>query len=239
MLVDSSVKEAFMVRAKKSVGLVFVAAVLVFGVAASAYAMDFDAYVVGDVAAWMLNNDTGAAVTGIHIEFDQEVTITSKVEVGGLLPALGGPTGTTFDFNGGSLVAGGTLILEWQPADAKPSYILWMNGERAAGRPYFTTVAQLGYLFGVGIVHLRESNPALLGAAFAQFFADNQAYLAGVSAALGMSLADSLMPIIMSAPAEGIQNFFNTIVGMLGVTSIGDLLEGAVDFSSLLNALGL
>jgi hypothetical protein len=79
----------------------------------------------------------------------------------------------------------------------------------------------------------------MLGAAFAQFFADNKDYLAVVSSSLGMSLADSLMPIIMSAPAEGIQNFFNTIVGMLGVTSIGDLLEGAVDFSSLLNALGL
>jgi len=54
-----------------------------------------------------------------------------------------------------------------------------------------------------------------------------------------MSLQDSLMPIIMSAPAEGIQNFFNTIVGMLGVTSIEDLLQGAVDFSALLGALGL
>jgi hypothetical protein len=239
MLVDSSVKEAFMIRARNSVGCVFVVAALVLGAAVAAYGVDFDAYVVGDVAAWMLNNDTGAAVTGIHIEFDQEVTITSKVEFGGFLPALGGPTGTTFDFNGGSLVAGGTLILEWQPAEAKPSYILWMNGERAAGAPYFTTVSQLGYLFGVGIVHLREANPEALGAAFAKFFEDNAAYLAQVSQSLGMSLQDSLMPIIMSAPAEGIQNFFNTIVGMLGVTSVEDLLQGAVDFSALLGALGL
>ncbi|MDD5646108.1 MAG: hypothetical protein PHW86_02935, partial [Candidatus Bipolaricaulis sp.] len=196
-----------MVRAKKSVGLVFVVAVLALGLGSTAYAVDFDAYVVGDVAAWMLNNDTGAAVTGIHIEFDQEVTITGKVEIGGLLPALGGPTGTAFDFNGGSLVAGGTLILEWQPADAKPTYILWMNGERAAGKPYFTSVAQLGFLFGQGIVHLREANPEALAAAFAQFFADNAEYLTQVSQSLGMSLQDSLMPIIMSAPAEGIQNF--------------------------------
>ncbi len=228
-----------MVRAKKSVGWVLVVAVLALGAGCAVYAMDFDAYVVGDVAAWMLNNDTGAAVTGIHIEFDQEVTITNKVEIGGLLPALGGPTGTTFDFNGGSLVAGGTLILEWQPADAKPTYILWMDGERAAGRPYFTSVAQLGFLFGQGIVHLREVNPEALAAAFAQFFADNAEYLAQVSQSLGMSLQDSLMPIILSAPAEGIQNFFNTIVGMLGVTSLEDLLQGAVDFSALLTVLGL
>ena len=47
------------------------------------------------------------------------------------------------------------------------------------------------------------------------------------------------MPIIMSSPAEGIENFFNTVIGMLGVTSLDDLLNGPVDFSALLALAGL
>jgi hypothetical protein len=42
----------------------------------------------------------------------------------------------------------------------------------------------------------------------------------------------------MSAPAEGISNFFNTLIGMLGATSIEDVLEGDVDFSALMVLLG-
>jgi hypothetical protein len=240
MLSEYPVKEAYMLQRKKNAWLVLGVAIvsLVMGTVA-AYGLDFAAYVVGDTAAWLFNNGTGTTVTGFHIEFDQAVTITSKVEWGGLLPALGGATGTTFDFNGGTLVAGGTLDLEWQPASAVPTYAMWMNGAQPAGAPYFTTIAQLGYLFGQGIVHVREVNPAALNAAFAQFFADNADYLASVSQALGMSLADSLMPIILTAPAEGIQNFFSTIVGMLGVTSLEGVLQGDVNFSSLFALLGL
>ena len=196
-------------------------------------------YVAGDTAVWFFNNTIGAPVTGLHIEFDQEVTIVNKVEVGGYLIALGPATGTVFDFAGGELVAEGTVQLDWQPADAVPTFVMWLSGERAVGKPYFTTIAKLGYLFGQGIAHAREADPAGLAAAFAQFFADNEAYFIGLSESLGMSIQDSLMPIILSAPAEGIENFFNTIVGMLGVTSLDTLLEGAVNWGSLLALLGL
>ena len=96
----------------------------------------------------------------------------------------------------------------------------------------------MGYLFGQGIVYLRQANPAALQAAFGQFFADNAAYFAVLAQTLGMSLQDSLLPIIMSAPAEGIQNFFNTIVGMLGVTDLQSLVGGDVSFNALFKVLG-
>jgi hypothetical protein len=240
-MLGSVVKEDSMLRTNKVVWLLATTAVVVMLSASAALAApDFArAYVVGNTAAWEISNVTGGAVTGIHLEFSQEVTITSKLEFGGYLPALGPATGTTFDFNGGSLVAGGTVILEWEPASAQPTFIIWMNGAQPAGKPYFTTLDKLGYLFGQGIVYLRQTNPAALQAAFAQFFADNGAYFVLLSQSLGMSLQDSLLPIIMSAPAEGIQNFFNTIVGMLGVTSLQDLVGGSVNFGALFQALGL
>ncbi len=220
--------------------LAMTAAVVMLGTVAALGATNFvHQYVAGTSAVWEIDNLTGAAVTGVHIEFDQPVTITNKVEIGGYLPALGPATGTTFDFNGGSLVADGVVILEWQPIDAQPTLVMWMNGARPVGAPYFTTIQQLGYLFGQGIVHLREANPAALQAAFAQFFADNAAYFGVLSQTLGISLQDSLLPVILSAPAEGIQNFFNTIVGMLGVTDLQGLLGGDVNFNALFVALGL
>jgi hypothetical protein len=192
----------------------------------------------GDVALWLLNNTTGATVTGLQIEFDQAVTIVTSNAIGGNLVPAQGTTGSAFTFVG-ELVSQGTLPLEWQPATAKPTFIMWLSGARAVGTPYFTTIDKLGYLFGQGIVYVRQANPAALNAAFAQFFADNAAYFVQLSQSLGMSLQDSLLPIIMSAPAEGIQNFFNTVVGMLGVTDLQGVLGGAVDFSALLELLGL
>jgi hypothetical protein len=195
-------------------------------------------YVAGDTAVWFFNNATGMDVTGLQVEFDQEVTIVNKIEFGGGLMPLGELKGTAFTFVG-ALVKYGAVQLDWQPATAVPTYAIWLSGQRAAGRPYFTTVAKLGYLFGQGIVYLREADPAGLAAAFEQFFLDNAEYLAGLSASLGMSLQDSLMPIIMASPAEGIENFFNTIVGMLGVTTLEGVLQGGIDFSALFAALGL
>jgi len=192
----------------------------------------------GDVALWLLNNTTGATVTGLQIEFDQAVTIVTSNAIGGNLVPAQGTTGSAFTFLG-ELVSQGTLPLEWQPATAKPTFIMWLSGARAVGTPYFTTLDKLGYLFGQGIVYVRQANPAALNAAFGQFFADNAAYFVQLSQALGMSLQDSLLPIIMSAPAEGIQNFFNTIVGMLGVTDLQSLVGGSVNFSSLFGLLGL
>jgi len=196
-------------------------------------------YVAGDTAVWFFNNTIGAPVTGLHIEFDQEVTIVNRVEVGGHLIALGPATGTVFDFAGGELVAEGTVQLDWQPVTATPVLVQWLSGTAPAGSPYFASVAVLGRLFGQGIVMARELNPEGLAAAFAQFFADNEEYFVALSETLGMSLQDSLMPIILSAPAEGIENFFNTIVGMLGVTSLDTLLGGDVNWSALLTLLGL
>jgi len=221
----------------KTVGLVLVL-VAILSCAAWAQATWLVPYVAGDTAVWFFNNTTGGDVTGLQIEFDQEVTIINKLEIGGALMPLGEMTGTAFTLVGG-LVKYGTLQLDWQPASAVPTYAIWLSGERGVGTPHFTTIAKLGYLFGQGIVHLREADPAGLAVAFEQFFLDNAAYLAGLSESLGMSLQDSLMPIIMSSPAEGIENFFNTIVGMLGVTDLAGVLEGGIDFSALFNALGL
>jgi len=195
-------------------------------------------YVTGSTAVWLFNNTSGMEVTGLQVEFDQEVTIVNKVEFGGLLTSLGPLTGTTFTLVGG-LVSNGTLELDWQPANAVPTFAIWLSGERAVGKPFFTTIAKLGYLFGQGIVQVRETDPAALAAAFEQFFADNAAYLAGLSESLGMSLADSLMPIIMASPAEGIENFFNTIMGMLAVTELSDVMAGDVNFGALFALLGM
>jgi hypothetical protein len=218
--------------------------VLVLGLAltfsAAAFAADWviPGAPTADRAVWTMNNMTGIDATGLHLEFEQEVTILYKLEVGGLLAPVGEMTGMVFDFVG-TLPNYGAVIFEWQPIDAVPALTMWMSGVQPIGTPYFTTVAKLGYLFGQGIVHVREANPLALQAAFDQFFLDNGEYLEGLSESLGMSLADSLMPIIMTSPAEGIENFFNTIVGMLGVTTLDGVLEGGIDFSALFNLLGL
>jgi len=191
-----------------------------------------------DSAIWLIDNTTGAPVTGLHLEFSQEVTIVGKVDVGGNLVAVGELTGTSFDFVG-ELCNLGTVIFEWQPIDAVPALVQWLSGTSPVGAPFFTSVQVLGRLLAEGIVAARETDPAALQAGFQQFFADNADYLASLSESLGMSLADSLMPIIMSSPAEGIENFFNTVIGMFGVTSLDDLLSGPVDFSALLHMIGL
>ncbi len=221
----------------KTVGLVLVL-VTILSLTAWTQATWLVPYVAGDTAVWFFNNATGADVTGLQIEFDQEVTIVNKLEFGGALMPMGALTGTTFTLVG-EIVKYGAVQLDWQPANAVPTFAVWLSGAKAVGIPHFTTISKLGYLFGVGIVHLRETDPVGLGAAFEQFFVDNAEYLAGLSESLGMSLQDSLMPIIMASPAEGIENFFNTIVGMLGVTDLAGVLEGGIDFSALFGALGL
>jgi len=204
-----------------------------------AQGVSMDPHVVGDTAVWYFSNAVGVPVTGLQLEFDQEVTITNKLDMGGFLPLLTPATGTAFTFAGGSLAVNGILELSWQPADAVPTFAMWLSGQAPIGAPFFTTIAKLGYLFGQGIVALREANPAALGAAFELFFMDNADYLAGLAASTGLDLATSLMPIIMASPAEGIENFFNTVVGMLGVTTLEGVLTGGIDFSSLFAALGM
>ena len=227
-----------MIRTKYLWIVLCLVACLSFAASATAVAPWIDMYVTGSTAVWLFNNTSGMDVTGLQVEFDQEVTIVNKVEFGGAVTSLGPLTGTTFTLVGG-LVSNGTLELDWQPANAVPTFAIWLSGESAVGKPFFTTIAKLGYLFGQGIVHVRETDPAALAAAFEQFFADNAAYLAGLSESLGMSLADSLMPIIMASPAEGIENFFNTIMGMLGVTELTEVVAGDVNFGALFALLGI
>jgi hypothetical protein len=224
---------------KTFVGMVL--GLLLFGLSGVVFAGDVDValYGAGEITVGMFHNKVGTPVTGFHIEFDREVTIVNKIEFGGFLPALGGLTGTTFDFAGGELARGGTLELDWQPAEATPVFVQWLVGASPAGTPYFTTLDALGRLLGEGIVMLREQNPELLAATFEAFFALNEEFLAGLEQSLGMSLRDSLLPVIMSAPAEGIQNFFNTMIGMLGVTTLEELLQGDVDLSPLLALVGM
>ncbi len=212
---------------------------LVLSATAFAGGVEIATYEASGATAGLITNTVGEAVTGLHIEFDQEVTIVNKIEFGGYLPLLGEMTGTSFDFAGGELVAGGMIELDWEPAEATPVLIQWISGISPIGAPYFTTVEVMGRLLGAGIVAARENDPAQLQAAFAQFFADNAEFFVSVSESLGMSLADSLMPIIMTAPAEGIANFFNTLVGMLGATSLEDVTQGSVNFAALFALLGI
>ena len=223
---------------EKKYAILGVLVLLLATTAAFAGGVDTAFYPAGGYTVAVLTNTTGAEVTGLHIEFDQEVTITNKIEIGGYLPATGPMTGTAFNFAGGSLVAAGGVEIDWQPADAKPVLISWLSGGKPVGVPYFTSLDVFGLLLGKGIVAMREANAERLNAIFAKFFADNKDYFDQVSQSMGMPLEQSLMPIIMSAPAEGIANFFSTLVGMLGASTLDDVLHGDVDFSALMALIG-
>ncbi|MCD5416700.1 hypothetical protein LR032_06440 [Candidatus Bipolaricaulota bacterium] len=212
---------------------------LVVSAVAFAGGVDVAFYQAGPVTVGMITNTVGAAVTGLRIEFDQEVTLVNKIEFGGYLPLLGEMTGTSFYFAGGELVAGGTVQLDWKPAEATPVLIQWISGVAPIGAPFFTTVEVLGRLLGEGIVAVREADPELLQAAFAQFFADNEVLFAELAVALGMPLDAAIMPVIMTAPAIGIANFFATLAGMFGATTVDDILRGDINFDALLAILGL
>ncbi|MCK5585132.1 hypothetical protein KAJ02_03590 [Candidatus Bipolaricaulota bacterium] len=221
---------------------------LSFAVSATAVAPWIETHAAGDTMVWFFNNTTGETANILHLEFEQEVTITNYIALGGDMVLLGPLTGTTFDFGRippavGSLVKYGTFQVDL-PLGAVPALAQLLKMDEVGntipiGSPFFTSIAVLGRLFGIGIVAVREANPDALLAAFEQFFMDNAAYLAGLSESLGMSLADSLMPIIMASPPEGIENFFNTIMGMLGVTDLSDVVAGAVDFGALFALLGM
>lgn len=193
---------------------------------------------VGEVALVSFSNTTGTTVNVLHLEFDQEVTVTYYVAIGGGLTLLGEAAGAVFDF-AGELIPYGELFVNWEPAAAFPVFGQWLEGTSPVGSTFIGSTAVLGRLFGQGIVAVREANPAALGAAFEQFFLDNAVFFAGLVASIGIDLETSLMPIILTAPAEGIENFFNTIVGMLGVSSLEEVVGGDVNFSSLFALLGL
>lgn len=219
-----------------------VAIVLSIGLVVAGQAVNLELYVPGAKAVALIHSTLETPVTGLHMEFDREVTVFNKVEIGGFLPLVSPSTGTSFDFAGGTLSKLGTVILEWEPADAAPFLIQWISGTDPIGEPFIVieaymaslSLADFGMLLAEGIVTVREQDPLALQAAFGAFFAANEAYFAGLEASLGMPLADSLMPVIISSPAEGIVNFFMTLVGMLQIDSVGSLMTGAVDFMPLL-----
>ena len=152
-----------------------------------------EVYSAGDAAVWFFNNTTGEEAAILHLEFEQEVTISSALAIGGHLVPTGPLTGTAFDF-AGTLMSGGVFQVYVEPATAVPALAQWLKMDELGntsplGSPYFTSIAVLGRLFGIGIVAVREANPDALLAAFAQFFEDNADYLAVVSESIGMSLA--------------------------------------------------
>jgi hypothetical protein len=228
-----------MSRRKAVLLVVGLVALVSFGVVAQlpAWILSYTSPFGGPNAHISFVNGTGVTVNVLHLEFEQEVTLTYNIAIGGTLMSLGGDMGTAFDL-AGELINYGEIYTVWEPVTAFPVFAQWLVGTSPAGSPFIGSIAVLGRLFGQGIVALRESDPMALAAAFDQFFADNGEYLAGLSASLGMDLASQLMPIIMEAPAEGIENFFNTIVGMLGVTSLEEVIGGELDFSALFAALG-
>mgnify|MGYP005838451907 CR=1 FL=1 len=231
-----------MIRTKNLLLVLGLVAGMSLAATADVVAPWIDMHMAGGTAVWFFNNTTEETATILHLEFEQEVTISNYITVGGGMVPMGALTGTTFDF-AGQVVKYGTLQIDLA-LGAVPALAQWLKMDELGntvpiGSPFFTSLNVLGRLFGMGIVALRESDPAALGAAFEQFFADNADYLTGLSESLGMSLADSLMPIIMASPAEGIENFFNTIMGMLGVTSLADAVTGDVDWTALFVALGM
>jgi len=198
----------------------------------------------GPAAHFSFTNTTGATADVLHLEFEEEVTLTYSLAIGGIPVLIGEATGTAFDFIG-AMIPSAEIYTIWEPvAEVEPITVFpvfaqWLAGGAPAGSPHIGSIAVLGRLFGQGIVAVREANPAALAAAFEQFFTDNGEYFAVLAASIGIDLQSQLMPIIMTAPAEGIENFFGTIVGMLGVSSLEEVLGGDVNFGALFALLGL
>ena len=192
----------------------------------------------GDAAHVSFTNLTGTAVDVLHLEFEEEVTLTYFLAIGGVPVLAGEATGVELNFVG-ALIPYAEIYMVWEPITAFPVFAQWLAVGAPAGSPFIGSLTVLGRLFGQGIVAVREANPAALAAAFEQFFTDNGEYFAGLAASIGIDLQSQLMPIILTAPAEGIANFFGTIVGMLGATSLEEVVGGSVDFAALFALLGL
>ncbi len=75
----------------------------------------------------MFTNVSEVIVSGLSIEFDREVTILQKIEIGGYIPMLEESTGTTFNFGEGELRPGGMVELDWEPAAARPVLVRWTD----------------------------------------------------------------------------------------------------------------
>jgi hypothetical protein len=239
MLTIFSAKEAYMSRRKDVLLVLGLVSLLSFAVVAQVdWIASYTSPFGGAAAHFSFTNTSGATADVLHLEFEEEVTLTYSIAIGGIPVLMGEATGMTFDFVG-AMISNAEIYTIWEPVTAVPVFGQWLAGGAPAGSPHIGSIAVLGRLFGQGIVAVREANPAALGAAFEQFFADNAEYFAVLVASIGIDLQSQLMPIIMTAPAEGIENFFGTIVGMLGVSSLGEVLGGDVNFGALFALLGL
>jgi|GEM_PF-376105 len=239
MLLIFSAKEAYMLRRKGVLLVLGLVSLLSFAVGAQAdWISSYTSPYGGATAHVAFLNTTGATADVLHLEFEEEVTLTYFIAIGGIPVLVGEATGLVFDF-AGAMVANAEIYTIWEPVTAFPVFGQWLAGGAPAGPPFIGSLTVLGRLFGEGIVAAREANPAALGTAFEQFFTDNAAYFADLVASIGIDLQSQLLPIIMTAPAEGIANFFGTIIGMLGATSLEEVLGGDVNFGALLALLGL
>jgi len=185
----------------------------------------------------MFSNTVGTVATGLHVEFDRQVTITHKTEFGGYLPAQSEKTAWAFDFVEGTLVAGGAVELDWTPAEARPILIQWLSESELVGDPYLALPQELGRMLSEGIAEARKENPELVTAALARFFGDNTEFLAALNASLSVSLQEWLPPLLMTVSPAGIENFFNALIEMLGVRSLEMLRDGEADLSALFSVL--
>ncbi len=181
-------------------------------------------------------NGTSHAVTGLQIGFDQPVTLVGKLEIGGSFQNVTGTdTAAEFLFQG-SLAKMGFVELRWEPVEARPILVMWLVGEKPAGRPYFATVPVLVKLLSSGLVHVRDADPEAFTTLLTTFFTVNPT-LADSLAQLGLT-PQILTGMLMVAPAEGIENLLLTLVTSFGLTTLEDFM-GALDWSLIFEALGL
>jgi len=198
--------------------------------------VDMRVFTVGTRTIHWFANTSGQAVTGLRIAFDEPVTLVGKVEVfGGLENVTGTDEGMEFLFQG-KLAPHGFVELRWEPATAEPSLVMWLVGDKPAGKPYFATVPALIKVISGGLVALRDADPQAFTSLLTQFFTVNTS-LADTLGSLGLS-PQVLTGMLTVAPAEGIENLLTTLIGSFGLDTV-DKFMAALDWSLVFEALGL
>jgi len=134
------------------------------------------------------------------------------------------------------LTVAGRGRLRWEPATAEPSLVMWLVGDKPAGKPYFATVPALIKVISGGLVALRDADPQAFTSLLTQFFTVNTS-LADTLGSLGLS-PQVLTGMLTVAPAEGIENLLTTLIGSFGLDTV-DKFMAAFDWSLVFEALGL
>lgn len=191
---------------------------------------------VGARTIGWFSNGTGQAITGLRIGFDQPVTLLGKLEFGGGFQNVGGTDkGAEFLFQG-KLAERGFVELMWEPVAAKPVLVMWLVGDKPAGKPFFATVPALIKVLAGGLATLRDADPKSFTTLLETFFSTNPT-LASALGQLGLT-PQILTGMLMAAPAEGIENLLLTLVSSFGLDTM-DKFMGALDWSLIFKALGL